>query len=125
MADGSQGTGVVFEFERAAMNGGGMPDGLSSKEQLLFLELRSLYRQCRMGVISRETGAAEKKKLIVAYEDLRKTEERQEALARHCSDLWKSVECAASDYRKARTLENADRVMEAIYGVKPPGGEGG
>lgn len=117
MENGGEGTGVVFEFERAAMRGGEMPDGLTRKEQDLFLALRELYHQCHVGVITREIGVADKKKMVQSFEREEKTETFHAELAKHCAELWKNVECAASDYRKERTLENADRIMAAIYGT--------
>lgn len=94
-----------------------MPDGLTRKEQDLFLALRELYHQCHIGLITREMGADDKKKLIQSFEREKQTETFHAELAKHCAELWKNVECAASDYRKDRTLENADKVMKAIYGA--------
>lgn len=94
-----------------------MPDGLTRKEQDLFLALRELYHQCHIGLITREAGVADKKKLLLSFEREKKTETFHSKLAKHCAELWKNVECAAADYRKDRTLENADRIMAAIYGT--------
>ena len=38
-------TGIVLQWEKDAMAGLEMPDGLSYPDQILYLELRMLYNQ--------------------------------------------------------------------------------
>ena len=57
-------TGIVLPWEKDAMAGLEMPDGLSYPDQILYLGLRMLYRQYYQKVIDRETAKKEKKKLI-------------------------------------------------------------
>lgn len=114
MAIGCEGSGVVFEFEPAAIAGHEMPTGLTGPEQRLFLSLRMLYHQRRAGIIDRDTAVREKKKLVRAFD----YEKFQDKCGKHSVALWKAAEGGANAYGRDRTLENADRVMEAIYGVK-------
>jgi hypothetical protein len=79
-----------------------------------------LYQRYHAGSIDRDKGAEEARKIRSSCQV------RKEALAfeRKCNShsvrLWKAVESAANAYQKERTLENADRMIEAIYGVGIP-----
>lgn len=56
-----------------------------------------------------------------------KIKERTECKAylrrRHRVQAWRIVETAACDYAKSRTLEAADRMYQAVYGVLPGDGK--
>ena len=54
-------TGIVLPWEKDAMAGLEMPDGLSYPDQILYLELRMLYHQYYQKIIGRETATKEKK----------------------------------------------------------------
>ena len=45
----------------------------------------------------------------------------RERVVQHSVEMLKAVELAANAYAKERTLENADRLYQAIYGVEAPG----
>lgn len=120
----SPSAGVVFEFEQSAMRGDPIPAGLSAADRVAYISLREVYAQYHRKVISREVGAADKRIIVRARDE----ESRLMAFGDKCRDhavkLWSAVGGAAAEYRKNRTLENADRLLEAIYGVGIPGGEG-
>lgn len=42
----------------------------------------------------------------------------RERLAQHCAKMFRDVEAAANAYAKERTLENANRLYQALYGTK-------
>ncbi len=113
MVPESESTGVTFPYERQAMNGGEMPDGLSYPDQIFYLCLRMLYDQYRKGIVDRDTAVIEKKKLLDQYRTHKFLEEVQESTVQ----LWKAIEIAASEYRKAPSIEAADKLLKAIYGV--------
>ena len=110
----SKQTGVVLWYEKQAMQADEMPDGLEYPDQIMFLCLRSLYAQVRMGIIPREMAVAEKGKLLFSY--------RTNQFDLKCQKLMieqiKQTETCISAYRKNRTLDNADAVIEAFQGVK-------
>ena len=54
-------------LERAAADGKGMPDGLTGPERQLFVAMRGLYYQLKMGVIDREQAKKEKRHLVDDY----------------------------------------------------------
>jgi hypothetical protein len=102
-----------FEYERQAMAGEEMPDGLRFAGQHYFLALRMLYHQYRQGVIDRETASREKRQLLRTYEyDL-----MWEAIADGHIQARNNSETARSDYRKNPCHENAIKIIESIEGV--------
>lgn len=99
-----------FPYERIAMDGGEMPDGLDWPDRQVFLGLRSLYWQHKNGIINRETAKKEKIKLLKDY-DFQKWQEK------FCSQFIEKIkrtEAARQAYRKNRTLENADALILAM-----------
>lgn len=107
---------MVFPYEKQAMNREPIPDGLDWLDQKMYLSLRNLYADVQNGTISRETGILDKKKLAVSYQKERENESFNQKWARHTTQLWKGIESAQNRYRKSRTIENADRLSNAIAG---------
>lgn len=54
-------------LQTAAFNGETLPDGLSGPEQLLFLSLRTVYRDYRAGAINKNQAKREKAEAVKAY----------------------------------------------------------
>lgn len=104
-------------LEELAMQNAAMPDGLSSSEQLLFLKFRLLYQTAALGSITPEQGRREK----IAILDRYRLDSFNEKCWSHTRQLWKNIEAAGSAYAHDRTVENADRFHEAVYGMKPKG----
>ena len=107
-------TGIVLQWEKDAMAGLEMPDGLSYPDQILYLELRMLYNQYYKKVIDRETATKEKKKLLDEY----RVNQFREEMGKQWVDVIRLTDIARCDYKKNRTLENADRLIEIIEGKK-------
>lgn len=106
--------GLPIEVERDAMNGREMPDGLGYAEQWLYQQLRMLYYQYKTKIITREIAAVEKKKMLDQYRHLKFREELGDGWVKNI----RQTELARAAYRKERTLENADRLLDAIEGNK-------
>ena len=106
--------GLPIELEKDAMNGKEMPDGLEYPEQILYMCLRMLYDQYRKQTITREMAAVEKKKLLDEY----RCYKYQHEMGDEWVDVIKRTELARADYRKDRTLENADKLVAVIEGRK-------
>lgn len=68
VSESGKSTGVTLPYERQAMNGDEMPDGLPYYDQLLFLQLRLLYDTHKKGIIDRETARKEKRQMLDEYE---------------------------------------------------------
>jgi hypothetical protein len=102
-----------FPWERIAMAGGELPKGLEYPDQILFLELRLLYRSYNQKMIDREQARQEKIELIKTYE----AHKIVDKMGKEWVDIIKRTELARAAYRKDRTLENADALILSIDGV--------
>lgn len=91
-----------------------MPDLRSQAAVLAFLCFRNLYDFARRAGMSQEQGKREKSQIIEAYRINKALEELQEST----SEMWKRIDIAACEYRKAPSVEKADRLMTAIYRVE-------
>lgn len=98
-------------FEREAMKGEPMPEGLDFADVQMFQALSSLYRRYYKKEMSREAAAKEKKDLIYAYEDLKRSVEMFKKVAQ----LWPRAEVSAITFRKNPTLENGVKFYNAVY----------
>lgn len=107
-------TGIVLPWEKDAMAGLEMPDGLSYPDQILYLELRMLYHQYYKKIIDRETAIKEKKKLLDEY----RIYKFQYELGNQCVETIRLTELARADYRKNPCHENAMKLIEIIEGRK-------
>lgn len=107
-------TNIVFEWERDAMEGKPSPEGLEYPERKLYREIRALYHQYKIGAISRSTAVRDKVLLIRDY----KCDKNNWDIVQLSADLIKRTERARAEYRMNRTLENADKLVEAIDGMK-------
>ena len=107
-------TGNVLPWEKDAMAGLEMPDGLSYPDQILYLSLRMLYRQYYQKIIDRETATKEKKKLLDEY----KIYQFREELEKQWVEIIRLTELARAEYRKNPCHENAMKLIEIIEGKK-------
>jgi hypothetical protein len=71
-----------------------------------------VYAQLKQGIIDRDTAVRDKKKLIKEYEQYSYVEQ----IGKEWVDIIRRTELARSEYRKSRTLENADQLLFAIDG---------
>lgn len=103
-----------FPYEHLAMRGEEMPDGMDSPDQAMYLKMRLLYDAYKKGVVTREVATREKAKLKKQYEfdcllyqlDMKRIEK------------FIKAEIARAEYRKNRTLENADNLVKCLDGVE-------
>lgn len=107
-------TGIVLPWEKDAMAGLEMPDGLSYPDQILYLELRMLYRQYFQKVIDRETATKEKKKLLDEY----RCYQYQDEMGKQWVEVIRLTELARAEYRKNPCPENAMKLIDIIEGKK-------
>ena len=103
---------LELPYEKIAMAGGDMPKGFEYPDQILFLELRLLYDSYKRKLIDRETATQEKVELLRVYE----AHKIVDKMGKEWVDQIKRTEMARAEYRKNRTLENADRLIDAIEG---------
>ena len=110
MADNA--TGIVLPWEQQAIRGEEMPDGLRYAEQILYLCLRMLYAQKKLGIIDRDTAILEKKKLLDEYQCY----DFQQKMGDEWVAVIKETELARAEFRKNPTAENAEALVEIIEG---------
>ena len=107
-------TGIVLPWEKDAMAGLEMPDGLPYPDQILYLCLRNLYSQYFKKIIDRETATKEKKKMI----DEHKVYQFREEMGKQWVEVVRLTELARDDYRKNPCHENAIKLIDIIEGKK-------
>lgn len=107
-------TSTVLDYERSAMQNAPMPPGLTFPDQLMYQSLALLYARYRLKLISREQASVEKKQLLREHEAF----SYRWSLGDHYAEVIKRTEAARTAYRKDRTLENADKLLAAIDGVR-------
>lgn len=112
MVHESQTTGVTLPWEKKAMAGDEMPNGLEYPDQILYLQLRMLYAQKRAGIIDRDRAILEKRKLLETYHQHQFVEQ----MGKEWVEQIRNTELARAEYRKNRTLENADKLADLIEG---------
>lgn len=93
-------------------------DKLSLSETLLWYRLRDLYRNFSQGSISKENAAVEKQKAVKQYNADKQAQEAAERYIAYHAKLWRNIEVAHMAYRQNKTIENADKFIEAVYGVQ-------
>ena len=108
---------MELPYERQAMKGEPMPDGLDLADQLCFQALSTLYKRFYSGRITREQGEHDARLIRRKRDENVKSIEFGEKCRSHAVTLWKNIEQSANAYQNNRTLENADKLIEAIYGV--------
>ena len=107
---------MVFLYEKEAANGEPIPAGLSLVDQVAFRFLRSMYRDIRTGVQTREQAIEEKGKMTYQYDKEKRSMEHWKAMGEYWSEMRRNLESAQNAYRKNRTLENADALSAALDG---------
>lgn len=108
---------MVFSYEKAAADGDPIPNGLSLVDQIAFQFLRSMYRDIRTGVRTREQAIEEKGRMSYQYDKEKRSMEQWSKMGTYWAEKYKEVECYATKYARNRTLENADMLYRAICGV--------
>lgn len=109
---------MKYEYEKPAARGDPMPDGLSLAEQQTYQAIRYLYAVYRAKRIT-QTQAAQEKATILRK--LRMVQEKEALMKKSYAKqtaTWKDLEAAANRYSLDKTIENADKLIESIYGVK-------
>jgi Lhr-like helicase len=105
---------LELPYEKTAMVGGEIPDGLEYPDQILFLELRLLYESYRKGLIDRNVATREKVELLRTYE----AQKIVDKMGKEWVDQIKCTELARAEYRKDKTIENADKLLACVEGGK-------
>ena len=101
---------LELPYEKIAMSGGEMPKDMEYPDQVLFLELRLLYDSYKRKLIDRDTATREKVELLRTYE----AHKIVDKMGKEWVDLIKRTELARAEYRKDKTIENADKLLACV-----------
>jgi hypothetical protein len=96
------------------MSGGEMPKELEYPDQILFLELRLLYDSYKRKLIDRDKATQEKAELLRTYE----AHKIVDRMGKEWVDQIRRTELARAEYRKNKTIENADKLLTCVEGGK-------
>jgi hypothetical protein len=105
---------LELPYEKIAMAGGEMPKGLEYPDQILFLALRLLYDSYKRKMIDRDIATQEKVELLRTYE----AHKIVDKMGKEWVDQIKRTELARAEYRKNKTIENADKMLACVEGGK-------
>lgn len=105
---------LELPYEKIAMAGGEIPNGLEYPDQILFLELRLLYDSYKRKLIDRDKATQEKVELLKTYE----AHKIVDKMGKEWVDQIKRTEMARAEYRKDKTIENADKLLACVEGGK-------
>ena len=94
------------------------PDGMTYVDWLLWYMLRDIYRDFKAGRLDAEKGAERKQHSLSIWEKESFRVRQLNELADSAGKMWKRIEMAANAYRLNRSLQNADKLIEAIYNVQ-------
>ena len=111
-------SGYAFPWEREAMRGAEMPDGLSIHDQMAYTSLRTLYHDFHEKRLSRETASAEKRRILAAWGKAKRTAEFDRKLTFFHARLYKDTELAKTAVRKDPSPENALRLCNVLDGLE-------
>jgi hypothetical protein len=103
---------LELPYEKTAMAGGEMPKGLEYPDQILFLSLRLLYDSYKRKLIDRETATREKIEFLRTYE----ANKIGEKAVKECAKQIRNTELARAEYRKSKSIETADRMLNCLEG---------
>lgn len=104
---------LELPYEKVAMSGGEMPGGLDYPDQILFLELRLLYDSYKRKMIDRDIATQEKVELLRTYE----AHKIVDRMGKEWVDQIRRTELARAEYRKKKTIENADKLLACVEGA--------
>ena len=102
------------QLEDMAYQGAPMPDLRSQADVLLYQSFRNLYDFAKRVGMSPEQGKREKAQIMEAHRINKFLEDLQEST----QQMWGRIELAVAEYNKAPSVENADKLIKAIYRVE-------
>ena len=107
-------TMTEFTFEREAMQGKPLPQGLDVADSCLYVALKNLYAMYQNKLISRKDATEEKRRLVYNWTT---DKAKIEFLNRESETLRDKIGTASEDYKKNPCIENADKLYAAFYNL--------
>ena len=103
-----------FSFERQAMHGEPLPQGLDIADSCLYIALKNLYAMYRNKLISRKDATEEKRQLIYNWTN---DKSKIEFLNRESEVLRNKIGTASDNYKNNPCIENADKLYASFYNL--------
>lgn len=108
----------IDDIVLAAYNGALPNSVMRLPERLLYQTVKCISQAYKTAQIDAQAASRLKANAISDYRaDKTEYENGIDAMRRRAV-LFKDIELATTAYRKNRTLENADKMMEVLYGIR-------
>ena len=107
-------TMTEFTFEREAMQGNPLPQGLDIADSCLYVALKNLYAMYQNKLISRKDATEEKRRLVYNWTT---DKAKIEFLNRESETLRDKIGTASEDYKNNPCVETADKLYAAFYNL--------
>ena len=95
--------------------------GMTSYEWLFWYECRDIYMDYQSRTADLDTCTARKYEATARYEKAKRETAELSEMGRRVAALWKNIEEAATEYRKAKNdgdrIDAADKMMNVVYGL--------
>ena len=103
-----------FVFEREAMRGKPLTQGLDIADSCLYIALKNLYAMYHNKLISRKDATEEKRRLIYNWTI---DKSKLDFLNRDSEALRDRIGAASEDYKNNPCIENGDKLYAALYNL--------
>ena len=107
-------TMTEFTFEREAMQGNPLPQGLDIADSCLYVALKNLYAMYRNKLISRKDATEEKRRLVYNWTT---DKAKLDFLNRDSETLRDKIGAASEEYKNNPCIETADKLYAAFYNL--------
>ena len=105
-------TMTEFTFEREAMQGNPLPQGLDIADSCLYVALKNLYAMYQNKLISRKDATEEKRRLVYNWTT---DKAKLEFLNRESETLRDKIAAASEEYKNNPCIETAEKLYAAFY----------
>ena len=107
-------TMTEFTFEREAMQGNPLPQGLDIADSCLYVALKNLYAMYQNKLISRKDATEEKRRLVYNWTT---DKAKLEFLNRESETLRDKIGAASEEYKNNPCIETAEKLYAAFYNL--------
>ena len=107
-------TMTEFTFEREAMQGNPLPQGLDIADSCLYVALKNLYAMYQNKLISRKDATEEKRRLVYNWTT---DKAKIEFLNRESETLRDKIGTVSEDYKNNPCIETAEKLYAAFYNL--------
>ena len=107
-------TMTEFTFEREAMQGKPLPQGLDIADSCLYVALKNLYAMYQNKLISRKDATEEKRRLVYNWTT---DKAKLDFLNRDSETLRDKIAAASEEYKNNPCVDTAEKLYAAFYNL--------